>query len=49
MKYNIIKYKMLMFKKRGSPYVHSFKWIFNTLNIQNIAAYTQFVMRTINS
>ena len=36
------------FKERGSPHVHSFLWIFNALNIENEAAYIEFIEKTIN-
>ena len=35
--------------ERGSPYVHSFIWIFNALNIENEAAYIEFIKETISS
>ena len=37
------------FKERGSSYVHSFIWIFNTPNIQNDADYIDFIEKTINA
>ena len=37
------------FQERGSPHVHSFIWIFNAPNIQNKAAYIEFIEKTINA
>ena len=37
------------FQERGSPYVHSFIWIFNAPNIENEAAYIEFIEKTINA
>ena len=37
------------FKERGSPHVRSFIWIFNAPNIENEAAYIQFIEKTINA
>lgn len=36
------------FQERGSPYVNSFMWIFNTTNIQNKVAYTALIEKTIS-
>ena len=35
------------FQERGSPYVHSFIWIFNVPNIQNETPYVRFMEKTI--
>ena len=37
------------FQERGSPYVHSFIWIFNAPNIQNQADCISFIEKTINA
>ena len=37
------------FQERGSPYVHSFIWIFNAPNIENTAAYIEFIEKIINA
>ena len=37
------------FQVRGSPYVHSFIWIFNAPNIENEATYIEFIEKTINA
>ena len=37
------------FQERDSPHVHSFIWIFNALNIENEAAYIDFIEKTINA
>ena len=37
------------FQERGSPHVHSLIWIFNAPNIQNKAAYIEFIEKTINA
>ena len=37
------------FQERGNPYVHSFIWILNAPNIQNEAAYIQFIEQIINA
>ena len=34
------------FQERGSPHVHSFIWIFSAPNIQNKAAYVDFIEKT---
>ena len=44
-KYTIHK----QFPERGSPHVLSFVWIFNTPNIENEAAYIEFIEESINS
>ena len=31
------------FQERGSPHVHSFIWIFNAPNVENEAAYIEFI------
>ena len=36
------------FQERGSPHVHSFKWIFNAPNIENGAVYIEFLKKTIH-
>ena len=36
------------FQERGSPHVYSFIWIFNAPNIENEAAYIEFIDKTIN-
>ena len=36
------------FQERGSPHVHSFIWIFNAPNIENEAAYIEFIEKIIN-
>ena len=35
------------FQERGSPHVHLFIWIFNAPNIENEAAYIEFIEKTI--
>ena len=37
------------FQERGSPHVYSFIWIFSAPNIENGAAYIEFIEKTINS
>ena len=37
------------FQERGFPHVHSFIWIFNAPNIEIEAAYTEFIVKTINA
>ena len=37
------------FQERGSPHLYSFIWIFNAPNIENEAAYIEFIEKTINS
>ena len=37
------------FQGRGSPHVHSFIWIFNAPNIENEAAYIEFIKKTIST
>ena len=37
------------FKKRGSPYIHSFTYTCNTRNIQNEAACIDFIEKTTNA
>ena len=37
------------FQETGSPRVHSFIKIFNTLNIQNVAAYIEFIKKIIEA
>ena len=36
------------FQERGNPLVHLFIWIFNVPNIQNEAAYIEYIEKTIN-
>ena len=45
-KYYVIR---IEFPERGSPHVHSFRWILNAPNIQNEAAYIKFIEQTINA
>ena len=37
------------FQERDSSHVHSFIWIFNAPNIENEAAYIEFIEKTINA
>ena len=37
------------FQERGSPHVYSFIWIFNAPNVENEAAYIEFIEKTINA
>ena len=37
------------FQERVSPHAHSFIWIFNAPNIENQAAYIEFIEKTINA
>ena len=37
------------FHERGNPHVYSFIWIFNAPNIENEAAYIEFIEKTINA
>ena len=37
------------FQKKDSPHVHSFIWIFNAPNIEDEAAYIEFIEKTINA
>ena len=37
------------FQEIGSPHVHSFIWVFNTANIENEAAYIEFIEKTISA
>ena len=39
----------ITFQERGSPYVHSFIWIFNAPNIESEAAYIEFIEKTVNA
>ena len=36
------------FQERDSPFVHSFIWTFSVLNIENEAAYIEFIEKTVN-
>ena len=46
---NKAKYYTIEFQERDSPHVHSFIWIFNAPNIENEAAYIQFIKNTVNA
>ena len=37
------------FQESGKPHVHSFIWILNAPNIENEAAYIEFIEKTINA
>ena len=37
------------FHKRGSSYAYSFKWVFDAPNIENVAAYIEFIEKTVNA
>ena len=39
---------VLEFKKRGNPHVHSFLWMSNASNVENEAAYMEFIKKTMN-
>ena len=39
----------IKFNEKGSPYVHSFIWIFSAPNIENETAYIEFIEKSINA